>query len=317
MNAVTGELLKTFSTDRGVPADVFVVGYDVDMNPDPNVVQMERIAKYAYVVDLGGNVYRISGADAGSPFGTTAPASWTITKIATLGCNTPAVCTPNRKFMFMPDVVERPAPGSGTYYILVGSGDREKPLLNFTEAYGVSNYFFMVKDRPTDSAWLSDELPTCGTSVICLSSLTNIPLDSGDPDEDVLEESKGWYLGLHPHEQVVTAPITVFGTLTFSTHTPTVPDPDSCESNLGTARVYNIGYLNANIRNGTYNRYEEISGGGLPPSPVAGLVLLDGASQPIPFVIGADPDSPLQSREPTPPSTGTQPKSLTYWYIQR
>jgi type IV pilus assembly protein PilY1 len=122
---------------------------------------------------------------------------------------------------------------------------------------------------------------------------------------------------LHPHEQVVTAPITVFGTLTFSTHTPTVPDPDSCESNLGTARVYNIGYLNANIRNGTYNRYEEISGGGLPPSPVAGLVLLDGASQPIPFVIGADPDSPLQSREPTPPSTGTQPKSLTYWYIQR
>jgi type IV pilus assembly protein PilY1 len=219
--------------------------------------------------------------------------------------------------MFMPDIVERPAPGSGTYYILVGSGDREKPLLNYTAAYGVTNYFFMVKDQPANANWLSDELTTCGSSVICLNSLTNIPLDSADPDEDVLDDSKGWYLGLHRHEQVVTSPITVFGTVTFSTHTPTIPDPESCVSNLGTARVYNIGYLNANVRNGTNNRYEEISGGGLPPSPVAGLVVLDGASEPIPFIIGADPDSPLQTREPTPPATSTQPKSLTYWYIQR
>ena len=41
--------------------------------------------KYAYVADLGGNVYRISGATANTPIGTTAPASWTITKIAALG----------------------------------------------------------------------------------------------------------------------------------------------------------------------------------------------------------------------------------------
>ena len=308
MNAVTGQLLQTFDTDRGVAADVFVV---------PDTTTNERYAKYAYVADLGGNIYRISGATANEPFGTTAPGSWTITKIASLGCDTVALCTPNRKFMFMPDVVERPAPGSGTYYILVGSGDREKPLLNFTEAYGVENNFFLVKDRPTSATWLSDESTNCGANVICRDSLVNIPLDSGDPDEDDLDDAKGWYLGLHEHEQVVTSPITVYGTVTFSTHTPTVPDADSCESNLGTARVYNIGYLNANIRNGTYNRYEEVSGGGLPPSPVAGLVLLDGASEPIPFIIGADPDSPLQSREPTPPASGTQPKSLTYWYIQR
>ena len=60
-----------------------------------------------------------------------------------------------------------------------------------------------------------------------------------------------------------------------------------------------------------------MSGDGLPPSPVAGLVLLDGSTTPIPFIIGADPDSPLQGSEPTPPSSGTQPKSLTYWYIEQ
>jgi len=55
----------------------------------------------------------------------------------------------------------------------------------------------------------------------------------------------------------------------------------------------------------------------LPPSPVAGLVKLDGMPGPIPFIIGADPDSPLKGREPTPPSSSTQPKSLTYWYLQQ
>jgi hypothetical protein len=34
-------------------------------------------------------------------------------------------------------------------------------------------------------------------------------------------------------------------------------------------------------------------------------------------VIGADPDSPLESSLPTAPSTGTQPKSLTYWLTEK
>jgi len=37
----------------------------------------------------------------------------------------------------------------------------------------------------------------------------------------------------------------------------------------------------------------------------------------VPFVIGSDPDSPLESDLPDEPSTGTQPKSLTYWYIDQ
>jgi len=55
----------------------------------------------------------------------------------------------------------------------------------------------------------------------------------------------------------------------------------------------------------------------LPPSPVAGLVILDGSTTPVPFIIGADPDSPLEGRQPIGPPSSSQPKSLTYWFIEK
>jgi type IV pilus assembly protein PilY1 len=241
-----------------------------------------------------------------------------MTKIASLGCDTAsdvspsATCAMNRKFMFAPDIVEK----NGEYYLLVGSGDREKPLLNFAVAYEVPNRFFMVKDNPADPDWLSDETANCGSAIICVDSLVAIAQGGADPNAADLAAAKGWSLDMRTHEQVVTAGITVFGTTTFSTHTPTVPVVGSCESNLGTARVYNVRFANAAAANGTNNRDEEISGGGLPPSPVAGMVELDDGTI-VPFIIGADGDSPLEGSLPPPPSTGTQPKSLTYWYIEK
>jgi type IV pilus assembly protein PilY1 len=76
-----------------------------------------------------------------------------------------------------------------------------------------------------------------------------------------------------------------------------------------------VRFLNAAARAGQ-DRSAEISGGGLPPSPVAGQVTLDDGTT-VPFIIGADPDSPLESKLPESPSTGTQPKNLTYWYIEK
>ncbi len=72
-----------------------------------------------------------------------------MTKIASLGC---ADCRPpapsNRKFMMPLDVVEQTSMAS--YVILVGSGDREKPLMGFDDAYSVDNYFFKIVGPPTD-----------------------------------------------------------------------------------------------------------------------------------------------------------------------
>jgi type IV pilus assembly protein PilY1 len=302
LDADTGDVVTSFPTTRGVVSDVFVLTDD------------SGLATWAYAADMGGNIYRISGADANTPFADTDPASWTLTKIASVGCPTAATaCTPTRKFMMPLDVV---IDLDGTHVILAGSGDREKPLQDFGSAFGVSNFFLRINDRPWETEWLSDEQSTCSTELICLDSLLAIGASNPDPD-DLLAHPKGWHLELATGEQVVTSAITVFGTTTFSTHTPVDPDTlGGCVSNLGTARVYNISYENGASRNGTLARSEVVVGGGLPPSPVAGMVTLDDGTL-MPFIIGADPTSPLEGGEPVPSDVAQQSKGLTYWYIHK
>jgi type IV pilus assembly protein PilY1 len=293
LDANNGNLLNTLNTDRGVVADLVVV-------PDSTT----GLAKYAYAADLGGNIYRVN-------IGTNSPDLWTITKIASLGCDTTASCSNNRKFMFAPDYVV----DNGMYDLLLGSGDREKPTLTNS---GVNNYFFVVKDNPTNGTWLSTESGNCGSSVLCLNSLVGITT-SATPSTATLTAKKGWYLGLNANEQVVTSAITIFGVVTFSTHEPTPPQAGVCTSNLGTARVYNVSYLNAASENGTAQRYEVLPPNiGLSPSPVAGTVALDDGTN-VAFCIGCSKCGPLCPKiPPTPPgSTLSQPKGRVYWYIQR
>jgi len=298
LDAVSGALLRTFDTDSSVIADVTVVPDDTGL------------AKYAYAADLGGNVYRISGATANSPIGNTAPGSWTITKIAALGGSG----SDNRKFMFAPDVV---AVDADTYAVLLGSGDREKPLASYTLTAGVSNRFYMIKDKPTEVTWLSSESANCSSSVMCTNSLVAIT-SSATPTASDLAAKKGWYLALSATEQVVTSAITVFGTVTFSTHKPAVVVSGSCTSGLGTATVYNINYADAAPLSGQTDRGAAIAGGGLPPSPVAGMVTLDDGTT-VPFLIGGNPNSALEGGKPTRSSSATviRPKSRVYWNITK
>lgn len=300
LDAATGALQATLSTDRAVVGDVFVIN---DSNGK---------ASWAYAVDLGGNIYRISGASANSPISTTVPGNWTITKIASLGCSTASSCSANRKFLYGPDIVDN---GDGTYSLLLGSGDREKPLNSYTSAYSVQNDFFVINDNPTSSTWLSSEQSNCSSSLICLASLGQLSV--GTSGVTGTPTTKGWYLPLAAHEQVVTSAIVVFGQLTFSTNIP-VPAgaTNTCTSTLGTAQVYNMNYKTGASMNGTTAPYQMISGGGLPPSPVAGMVTLDNGKQ-VPFIIGSNPNSPLNANNPPPPSSTTQPTRRVYWYIKQ
>jgi type IV pilus assembly protein PilY1 len=291
----TGVLLKSFTTDRGVVGDIALVR-------DAN-----GMAQYGYAADLGGNLYRIS-------MGSDAPSAWTMTKIASLGCATPTdACTANRKFLFGPDVVRE----GDVFYLMLGSGDREKPLSSYTNAAGVSNYFFVVKDKPTDANWLTSQSSTCAsTNVMCLASLLPISGNTTPSTAD-LDAKRGWYLSLSSQEQVVTSAITVLGTVTFSTHSPISAQQNVCSANLGTARVYNLAYLDAASKNGTTSRFETLPKGGLSPSPVAGQVTLDNGETVI-FVIGASKNSPLEATKPPPlTSTPAQPTKRVYWNIKK
>lgn len=294
IDADTGALLKAFDTVSSVIADVTVL------------TDSAGLIKYAYAADLAGNLYRISGATANTPIGTTLPSAWTITKIAALG----GTGVNNRKFMFAPDLVDN----NGTYSLLIGSGDREKPLSSYTSAAAVQNRFYVVNDNPTDTNWLSSESSNCGgVSVLCEASLVAIT-SSATPSASDLAAKKGWYLALAPTEQVVTSAITVFNTVTFSTHIPTPPVSGACTS-LGTATVYNLDYNNGATKVGNV-RGETIVGGGLPPSPVAGMVTLDNGST-VPFIIGANPNSALQGGNPPAPAKVLSPKRRVYWKIKK
>lgn len=293
MNADTGALLTTLTTDRGVVGEITLAKDD------------NGLALYAYATDLGGNVYRVN-------IGTDAPASWTITKVASLGCATTATCAPRRKFLFGVDLVQE----SGVNILLVGSGDREKPLESFSNAMNVSNYFFMIQDKPTEAAWLTTASGACTGDVICLDALVPIS-GSTTPTTAALAAKKGWYLSMAAKEQIVTASVTVFGTVTFSTSQPPTYSANSCSSNLGTARVYNVAYTDAGSKNGTTSRSETLPAGGLSPSPVAGKVTLDNGETVI-FVIGASPTSALEAKKPTPPTAAPpRPTKRVYWNIQK
>lgn len=313
MDADTGELLKTFNTSRAVPGDITVV-------LDPKT----GLSKIAYAADLGGNVYRIDLMDQSSK----APTDWTLTKVASLGCDTVALCTPNRKFMFGPDVVE----DSGAYVILLGSGDREKPLRYYTNAFSVANRFYMMVDKPSDPTWLSAEgqsttvggvikAATCGADngLLCQASLKDIPRSAAanPPTPSDLASYKGWYLELQPGEQVVTSSVTAYGATTFSTHTPIDPTAQQmCKSQLGQAQVYNISYLDASPTKSSGFRSQDVLTGGLSPSPVLATVKTDdGSTRNLCFGCGErfpDPEDKTTSTKDV-----KQTKRRVYWYIQR
>jgi type IV pilus assembly protein PilY1 len=305
LDADTGTLLKTLSTDRGVVGDVKVV-------PDTS-----GRAKYAYAADLGGNLYRIN-------IGTAAPADWTITKIASLGCATAAACTDNRKFMFAPSVVPET---DGSYSIFIGSGDREKPLGSayYPHASAVQNRFFKVIDKPADATWLSSEAAiNCpGQSLICLNSLLAAGSSASICGTTVpLAESKGWVLGLRATEQVVTPASTRFGVTTFSTHMPAVPVAGTCASNLGTAHVYNIVTATATPVAGT-TCSDEVTGGGLAPPPQKKDICMNSdCSDKRSICIGCGKKSSIGTGEnngppPIPNIPGQNAKRRVYWYIQK
>ncbi len=324
LDAATGDVQGTpLPTDRPVVADVTVV-------PDLTIGSSTfGQAAYAYAADLGGNIYRISGADSNTPFASTAPSAWTITKIASLGCSTPGTCTNNRKFMFAPSVVPQT---DGSFVILLGSGDREKPVRSYANAYGVTNFFFLVKDSPTNSLWLSSESSNCNNqSIICLASLVSegsVTSGCTGPATQVsLNLAKGWFLGLRDHEQVVTPAATVNAVTTFSTHIPTLPATGTggsqCTADLGTTHVYNLNIANATAAAGTAcSDTNVVKGGGLPPPPEKKKVRIcdaDGHCSDQPICIGCSPKGPLETtpnNSPTP-GAGSPAKHRVYWYIQQ
>ena len=257
----------------GIPADISFVDRDNDGKTDR-----------FYAADLGGNVWRVDlEPTTGSPAGNT-PDKWQVSKFAALGCATgscPSGTTP-RKFFFPPNVVSVGATGaSGSYdVVLLGSGDREHPLKSTAtgSSFNVENRFYALKDSNTGKDAASTIITEAGlfpgTSVANDGKLTSVPYDG---------TLSGFYTSFATGEKAVNASTTLRGTTFFGTNKPTPPSATSCSSNLGEAKGYALNPFTGGLTSTVYE------GGGLPPSPTAGIVtikLSDGTSVKKEFCVG-------------------------------
>lgn len=202
LDAFTGTVLKTFSTDRSVPSDVSLIDSDFDGYVD-------RV----YAVDVGGNVYRIDLEKTTGSTTSSIVGDWGMYKLAALSG------TGTRKFFYPPDVVITPTFSA----VMVGSGDREKPLATTS-----TDAFFTIRDT---------RLPK-GTPTTAFTAITAADLGTVGSTESV---AAGCQIPMSTSgEKIVNAPVSVGGITYFSTNMPkpTSTTSTSCSANLGIAKVY-------------------------------------------------------------------------------
>jgi type IV pilus assembly protein PilY1 len=201
-----------------------------------------------------------------------------------------------RKFFYAPDIIVT----RNFTAVMLGSGDREKPLKT-----SGSDRFFLVKDTA-----ISKGAPSPAPAVITASDLQGVGTDSSF--------TKGCYLALQSGEKVVTSASTISGTTYFSTNKPVSSASSSCTANLGEAKAYELPLFCRAASS------QVLTGGGLPPSPVVGVLQLSytplgsstAVSKVVPFVIGgiSSKKSALEIKKVTPaiPVKRKRP----YWYVE-
>ena len=284
LNANDGSVIRSFSTTRAVASDVSLVDLDNDGMPD-----------FAYAADTGGNIYRIDFTNGANNFAALGSANWSIHRVAyTNGAG--------RKFLFAPALLEA---SGGNVYVAIGSGDREHPLIGNYAYSGVTNRFYVYLDNVAQ---------TTTTNLDDTGSMTNATTNPTCDSPGTLPNSpyKGWFMNLNQYgqgEQTVGSALIAGGMVTFSTNRPVPPAANSCSANLGEARGYWVNLFNGSGAMGVSGacgggRSAIYVGGGLPPSPVLGVVPIGGV--PTTIILGAPqrdgaPSSPISPQQVKPP----------------
>ena len=318
--------------NHAIPSDVTLI--------DREIADVSGFVDRLYVSDLGGNVWRVDL----EPTAGNTPDKWQVSKFASVG----GTGATKRKLFFPPDVVTTKTFDA----VLFSTGDREHPTLD-QASVNIVNRFYMLKDTTVasdacpivagvrtcqativdDTSSTADDPPTglFNASFILPSSPSSQPTSPG-PAYD--QSGNGFYITLRnavatknagdgtttygpaieTGEKAVNAPTTVGGFTFFGTNTPIPPDPSVCQPNLGTARGYRVNFITGEAK------FVVFAGGGLPPSPVAGVVNVDGVE--VPFLIGGgNPDpgcvgpdclSSVGGQEPPIPITPL--RSRVFWY---
>jgi type IV pilus assembly protein PilY1 len=289
LDALTGDLLWTGGVSTGAPASAsasvtFSIAADVlvvDRNSD-------GFADRLYAADVGGNVWRADIND-------DSMANWRMWHIASVGSRSDPTTT--RKFLFGADVVF----GAVFDAIVIGSGDREHPLSTST-ANSAVNRVYMFEDP--NIGFVGADLDLTESDLADVTSSSTV----GPTDQ-------GWFIDLAAGEKVINGPLVLLsGNMVFGTNQPDTSNL-SCPGNLGIARRYDINFLNGAAAangftdsSGAATRSQTAAGGGFLPSPVEGVVEIDGKR----YMFAVD--NPLNG-PPIPNSvTVTHKRFRTYWH---
>lgn len=152
--------------------------------------------------------------------------------------------------------------------IIIGSGDREKPVDT-----SVQNYMVFYRDYDQTA-------PSTSTVTLTLNDLAEATTavsgstEAFDSGTDITSNGKfikGWYLALEGGEKVVTAALTVNKVTIFATN---VPGVNSACSDLGEARVYKINPFSVLGKAPGEKNYVTVEGGGFLPSAVGFTVVV-------------------------------------------
>lgn len=288
-----------------VPAMKYSIASDVTLLDRNNDGKIDRL----YVGDMGGNMWRVDL----EPNGGNTPSLWQVEKLAALGCAT-GVCasgTTPRKIFYPPEVI-----ATKNYdAVFVATGDREHPLYSTVaqSACTVTNRAYLLKDTATG-----------------LDGSTLTPLNEANLYDatSVLWNgtASGYYVTFNACEKSVNAPLVTAGKIYFGTNQGQAPQKHVCEEPLGEAVGYKLTPFSGKYIAG------EFEGGGLPPSPVSGVVnvfdVVTGKTIQVPFCIGCggeeednnsgtsgcSSESALAGCKP-PISVSTK-RSRTYWYTK-
>lgn len=295
--------LQVAAMQYSIPSDITLL----DRNRDGKIDRL-------YVGDVGGNVWRVDL----EPTGGNTPNFWQVEKLAALGCNTGtcAAGTTPRKILYPPEVIT-----TKTYdAVFTATGDREHPLYSDPALYpqkacAVTNRAYLLKD------------PAIGMDGSGTTTITEQPGTTAnlfDATSFAYNGTlSGYFITFNTCEKAVNAPLVTAGYIYFGTNTAEAPNNQLCEETLGEATGYKLTPFTGKYFNG------EFEGGGLPPSPVSGIVNITdaaGKTMQVPFCIGCgggednsfnsgcSGESALAGCKPA--INVSTSRSRTYWYIK-
>jgi type IV pilus assembly protein PilY1 len=225
--------------DYSIPSDVAVI----DTNFDGYIDRL-------FVADTGGQLWRISAHQSGTPYTPYASAdisTWFGKRIfdANHDAND-STSAKGRKFFFRPSVVIRP----DHIGVVLSSGDRAHPMND-----AVPNRIFAIKDKKqlhNDHIGLDDLV---NTNLYGAPGNPETPADnscdSGDTENQCLRlqlnesSSYGWFIDAEdPQEKFLASALVFNGTIYQTSYLPSVPIPGECvPDKIGISRIYALDYF--------------------------------------------------------------------------